>query len=129
MIDADMRLVSRSIVMGQDKLLALLELHLARCELAETHLRSLCVENQRNHFARALRRRTHLVDAHEMLLMRAVGEVEPRAVHSVLDERVDDPVRVRCRTLCAYDLRLFQHVVSPPLSLKLITANILHSFR
>ena len=46
--------------------------------------------------------------------MGTVGEVEARAVHPAFDERVDNPVRVRCRSLRTYDFRLFQHVVSPP---------------
>ena len=45
-IHADMCLVPRRIVIGQRELFALLELHLALCELAEAHLRALRIEDQ-----------------------------------------------------------------------------------
>ena len=142
MVDADVRRIARCIVMGQRELLPLFELYLALRELAETHLRSLCIEDERDDLPGALRRCTHLVDAREMLVVRAVREVEARTVHSALDERVDNSLGIRCRSLCAYDFRLFQHIILPrflgitdkmelsaiPLSLKFTTTVILHSF-
>ena len=113
MVDTDVRLIARRILVGQRELLALFKLYLAVSKLTKAHLRTLRVEDERNDLARPLCRCTYLVDAFEVLLVCTMGEVEACAVHSALDERVNNSLRIRCRTLCADNFCLFQHIMSP----------------
>ena len=123
-VDADVCLITRRIVICEGEFVALFEVYLAGGEFTETHLRSLGVEDQRDYLARALCRSAYLFDAFQMLRVRAMGEIEASAVHPALDECIDDAVRIRGRTLCAYNFCLFQHDISPvflSLSLQLST--------
>lgn len=115
MVDADVRLVAGRVVVGQCEFVPLFEMHLPFGELAEAHLGAFGIEDERDDLARALRRRAHLLDAHEVFLMCAVGEVKARAVHPILDERVHNPVRIGRRPLRAYDLGFLQHHKYPRL--------------
>ena len=112
-VDADVRLIARRIVVREREFVALLKVYLAGGEFAEAHLRPLGVEDQRDHLPRALRSGAYLLDALHVLRMRTVGEVEACAVHPVLDECIDDAVRIRGRTLCADNFCFFQHDISP----------------
>lgn len=92
-VDADVRLIARRIVVREREFVALLKVHLAGGEFAEAHLRSLGVEDQRDHLSRSAPQQRVPFDALHMLRMRTVGEVEACAVHPVLDECIDDAVR------------------------------------
>ena len=106
MVYGNMSLVAGNVLEGQRELVALLQHDLAILELTKTHLRALSVKDQGNHLASLLGSFAHHVDAAQVLLMVAMGEVETGAVHAVLDELLNDARLLRSRSLGADDFRL-----------------------
>ena len=105
-VDGDMRLIARDVLIRQRELIALLEHDLAVLELAEAHLRSLRIENQGNDLAGLLGSLAHHVDAVEVLCVVTMGEVKACTVHAVCNQCIDYARSLRSRTLRADNFRL-----------------------
>ena len=106
MVDGDMRLIARDILIRQRELVALLEHDLAVLELAKTHLRALRIEDQGNDLASLLGSLAHHVDAVQVLCMITMGEVEACTVHAICDQCINYARSLRSGTLRADNFRL-----------------------
>ena len=110
-IDRNVRRVTGRVVRRQHEPAALLQLDFALRKLAEPHFRSFRIQEQRNDRAFFRRRFPYRIDARRLLLMRAVGKIEPRAIHAARDQRVQHAVALCRRSHRADDFRLFPHSV------------------
>ena len=109
-VHRNMGLVPRLVGIGQGELVPLLQHDLAVLELAKAHFRPLGVKDQGNHLARLLCSLPHHIDTGKMFRMVAMGEIEPRAVHAVLNHGLDHSGLFRGRSLRANDFRFLQHI-------------------
>ena len=82
MVDGDMRLIARDILIRQRELVALLEHDLAVLELAKTHLRALRIEHDGDRQAKLLAHLLDHVDLGLMLGMGAVRKIQAGHIHA-----------------------------------------------
>src|SRR5262245_507790 len=96
--------VTRSVVRCQNEFASRLELNDAILDIADSDFRSLQVLKDSDRFVQGLSNRFNASNDLSMILMRAVGKVQTRNVHSGGHEFCDHFLRIRSRSDCANDL-------------------------